>query len=353
MRFSSGWRYLILSCGAAVISSSNALVLAQSGGQSSQAEVEPLMVRLVSEAEFHTERGRLNLAIQKYEQALEAGAGSAGVLNRLAELYMAVGELSEASKMLRRSLSEKPTQLAVYSRLGEVFLALGRPDSAIACVEEARDLSPEASLIRSSLGFLYLKSGQPERAKAELDTALALDGRNPEAHRFLGFYYTQLESLATALNHYGRVLEIESNDIEAHNNIAVLHSTSGDYDEALEYYRRTKRLTTDPNLLHAINLSMDAISAILNGKMRARYILMDSESEGREMLRRLEEGEEFGSLAVRFSKAPNARDGGDLGFFGPGDMVRQVEEAVLKLRVDEVSDLILSNRGVMIIQRLN
>ncbi len=352
MQLSSSWRYLILNCAAAVISS-DAPVQAQTGGQSSGAEVEPRMVRLVTEAEFHAERGRLNLAIEKYEQALEAGAGSAAVLNRLAELYMAAGEFSEAIKMLRRSLSEKPGQLLVYSRLGEVFLALGRPDSAIACVEEARDLSPGASQIRSSLGFLYLQSGLPERAKAELDTALALNGRNPEAHRFMGLYYTQLESLATAIHHYERILEIDSNDIEAHNNIAFLHSALRDYDEAMEYYRRTKKLTADPNLLHAVNLSMDAIWAILNGKMRARYILMDSESEGKGILRRLEQGEEFGSLAARFSKAPNARDGGDLGFFGPGDMLPQVEEAVMKLNVDEVSDLILLDQGVMIIQRLN
>ena len=309
--------------------------------------VPPPIVRLVNHAEFLAGKGQLKLAIGKYEEALAAGAGSAQVLNRLAELYLAAGQFTEATRVLKRSL------VPVYSRLGEAFLAQGKTDSAIFFISEARELAPETSAVRSSLGFLYLQTGLRRLAKAELDTALTLDERNPEAHRFLGYYYTQVDSLKAAIDHYRQVIAFSSEDIEAHNNIAFLYSAVGEYQQALDFYRRTKDLTSDPNLLHAINLNMEAVSAILNGKMRARYILVDTESKGRAVLEKLKTGEDFATLAAQFSQAPNAAVGGDLGFFGPGDMLPEVEEAVLQLEVGAISELLRIAGRVMIIQRLN
>ena len=333
-------------------------VLQPASGQMTAASTDstgedPPIVQLVNRAEFFASRGQLKLAIGKYQEAMDAGAGSPQVLNRLAELYMAAGQLREAIGVLRRSLDEGPGQLPVYSRLGEAFLAIGRADSAIFFISEARELAPETSAIRSSLGFLYLQSGLRDLGKSELDTALVLDERNPEAHRFLGFYYTQTDSFRKAIDHYTRVIELSPQDVEAHNNVAFLRSAVGEYRESLDFYKRTKELTLDPNLVHAVNLNMDAVNAILSEKMRARYILVDTESKGRAVLDKLDNGEDFAALAAQFSQAPNAADGGDLGFFGPGDMLPEVEEAVLQLAVGEISELLRIADRVMIIQRLN
>ena len=336
-----------------------AAVPAEVRGQSSEpspadpAEGVPPMVRLVGEGDALAERGQIEAAIAKYEQARTLGAGSAYVLNRLAQLYMISGHPVDAIALLELSLRESPRQLPVYSMLGESFLATGQIDSALHYVSEARALAPEVSSIRSYLGLLYLQAGRPEKAKAQLDSAVTLDRRNAEAYRFLGLYHTQRDSLERAISLYERVIELQPRDVEAHNNIAFLHSRQQRYRQALDYYRRTKSLTADPNILHSINLNMEAVRAIMNGKMRARYILVDTAAQGRDLLKRLQEGEDFATLAAQFSRAPNASVGGDLGFFGPGDMLMEVEEAVLQLKVGTVSDLIRIQQGVMILQRLN
>ncbi|MFH1571145.1 MAG: tetratricopeptide repeat protein [Gemmatimonadota bacterium] len=310
------------------------------------------LVRLVRQADYHASRGELSLAMARYEEALRAGAGAA-VLNRLAELHLIAGSPERAVPLLQRSLAERPGQLPVYSRLGEAFLAMGRPDSAIYYVEEARRLAPGVSSIHSSLGFLYLKTGDLGSARAHIDTALRLADQNPEAHRFLGLYYTEVDSLDSAIAQFARVVEFLPDDVEAYNNIAFLRARQQRYTEALEYYRRAKDRVSDANLLHAINTNMEAVRAIMDGKMRARYILVRTEAAGRDILERLRQGGDFGRLAAQFSIAPNAREGGDLGFFGPGDMLPQVEAAVLKLQVGEISEVIAIDRGVMVIQRLN
>ena len=121
----------------------------------------PPMVRLVQEAEFLAGRGQLKPAISRYEEAVELGAGSAEVLNRLGTLYLADGKVPESIAAFKRSMVERPGQLQVYSALSEAFLAAGRLDSAIAVMEEARRLAPEVSVIESALGFLYRQATGP------------------------------------------------------------------------------------------------------------------------------------------------------------------------------------------------
>jgi len=326
---------------------------AQPSAPSDTTDAEPLLVRLVRQADFHASRGELPLAVAKYEEALRAGAGSAAVLNRLGELYVVTGAADRAVPIFRRSLGERPGQLPVYSRLGEAFLAMGQLDSAIHCVEQARELAPNAPSIHSSLGFLYMRHGDRSRARAALDTALQLAPRHAEAHRFLGVYYAEVDSVDSAIAHFATVVDLQPGDVEALNNIAFLKARQQQYAEALEYYRQAKQGVTDAQVLHAINMNMEAVRAIMDGKLRARFILVATEAEGRDLLRRLSAGEEFGRLAARFSIAPNAAEGGDLGFFGPGDMLPEVEAAVLQLEVGEVSDVIPISRGAMVLQRLN
>ena len=146
-----------------------------------QAAELPAMVRLVQEAEFLAGRGQLKPAIDRYEEALKLGAGSAEVLNRLGTLYLADGKVAASVAAFKRSMAERPGQLQVYSALGEAFLAAGQLDSAIAVIEAARRLAPQVSVIQSSLGFLYMQAGNRTRAKTHLDSALLLDERNPEA----------------------------------------------------------------------------------------------------------------------------------------------------------------------------
>ena len=326
--------------------------------------VEPSLDELVRTAQIHATMAqrsrtqeeaeqRLELALATYEQALALGGGSPLVLNPMAQLYLLMGYTERAIDLFHRSLSEDPKELATYSGLNDAFFALGRLDSAIHYVEAARRLAPMNAGVRVQLAFLYLQGGAHATARALLDTALVLDDKHPQAHKLLGLWHTQAQNLDSALVAYQRVVELWPQDVEAHNNVAYLLAGQARYPEALEWYKKTKTLSSDPQLLHAVNLNMDGIRAIMAGKMRARYILVDTQVRGDEVVALLTSGEDFGELATRFSLAPNAADGGDLGFFGPGDMVSQVEEAVLGLGVGEVSGLILIGDHFMLLQRLN
>jgi parvulin-like peptidyl-prolyl isomerase len=80
-------------------------------------------------------------------------------------------------------------------------------------------------------------------------------------------------------------------------------------------------------------------------QVRARQILIRTEAEAAEILTRILTGTSFIDMARAHSIAPEAQKGGDLGYFGRGQMPRVVEDACFALDVRQTSDIIKSDYG--------
>lgn len=68
-------------------------------------------------------------------------------------------------------------------------------------------------------------------------------------------------------------------------------------------------------------------------------------SLAKEISKRLKEGCDFGGLAKIYSQGPGAEDGGRMGYVKRGDMMPQIEDAIFKLNIGEVSDVIQTAVG--------
>ena len=311
------------------------------------------IVEAVQRGDALLEQGQPKLALAEYEKARELGAGSAMFLNRLASLYMQTGGYKQAAESLQQSLAEDPRQLPVYSALGEAFLAMGQLDSSIFYIEQASILAPSSTQVHSTLGYLYMQAGHSERACERLDRALALDDKNSEAYRLYGYYYAQKDSVDRAIEYYQKLAELSPENVEAYNNIAFLLAGAERYPEALDYYKLAQDRAQDPYLAQAISAKIEEVQAIMAGEMRARYILVETEASALKVLEKMAQGADFSQLAQQLSIAPNANQGGDLGFFGLGELMPKIEEVVVKLKVGELSPVVEVPMGYIVVQRLN
>lgn len=85
----------------------------------------------------------------------------------------------------------------------------------------------------------------------------------------------------------------------------------------------------------------------------ARHILVQDATIANLVIERLKAGEDFGELAAELSQDPgSAAQGGDLGWFGKGQMVAPFEEAAFSLEIGEVSAPVQSDFGWHVIQVL-
>jgi peptidyl-prolyl cis-trans isomerase C len=62
-------------------------------------------------------------------------------------------------------------------------------------------------------------------------------------------------------------------------------------------------------------------------QVHAAHILVKNEDKAKELLTKVSAGESFGDLAKKHSDCPSGKKGGDLGWFGRGQMVKEFEEA--------------------------
>jgi len=70
---------------------------------------------------------------------------------------------------------------------------------------------------------------------------------------------------------------------------------------------------------------------------RASHILVETEEQAKDLKAQLDGGADFAGLAKANSTDGSAAGGGDLGWFGPGMMVKPFEDAVISLQPGQVS----------------
>ena len=81
-------------------------------------------------------------------------------------------------------------------------------------------------------------------------------------------------------------------------------------------------------------------------EVSARHILVETEDQAKVLKEKLNNGADFAQLAKENSKDPGSKDdGGNLGYFGHGQMVPQFEDVVFKLKKGDVSDPVKTQFG--------
>lgn len=82
----------------------------------------------------------------------------------------------------------------------------------------------------------------------------------------------------------------------------------------------------------------------------ALHILVDSEEKCKQLKTDIENGADFAAVAREHSSCPSSRDGGNLGTFGRGQMVREFDEVVFSAPVGVVQGPVKTQFGYHLVE---
>lgn len=82
----------------------------------------------------------------------------------------------------------------------------------------------------------------------------------------------------------------------------------------------------------------------------ARHILVATEAECLNLKAEIEGGADFAAVARKHSSCPSGRGGGDLGTFGPGEMVREFDSVVFSRELHKVHGPVKTQFGYHLLE---
>jgi peptidyl-prolyl cis-trans isomerase C len=85
-------------------------------------------------------------------------------------------------------------------------------------------------------------------------------------------------------------------------------------------------------------------------EVHARHILVKTEDEAKDIIKQLDAGKDFAELAKEKSTDPNKSEGGDLGYFSRGRMVKEFEDVCFTAPVGAVQGPVKTQFGYHLIE---
>ena len=85
-------------------------------------------------------------------------------------------------------------------------------------------------------------------------------------------------------------------------------------------------------------------------KASARHILVETEEECLDLKSQIENGADFAEIAAKHSLCPSGKQGGELGEFHPGQMVKEFDTVVFNDEVGKVHGPVQTQFGYHLIE---
>ncbi len=143
--------------------------------------------------------GRLQVAVEAYNRALQLNPNSVEGLSGLAQTYVRMGQNDRAKGLLQKVLALNPRRVNDLMIAGELLIQTGDYQGAIGMLQRAQAIqaTPRADLLTA---LAYAHMHKLDLAKQYLDRARARAPRNPEVLRAIAGYYRDTRDYQTSIS---------------------------------------------------------------------------------------------------------------------------------------------------------
>ncbi|MFC1752839.1 peptidylprolyl isomerase [Thermoproteota archaeon] len=88
-------------------------------------------------------------------------------------------------------------------------------------------------------------------------------------------------------------------------------------------------------------------------KAKARHILTSTKKEAESIKQQIDSGADFADMAAQYSLCPSKAQGGALGEFAPGQMVKEFDDVVFSTEIGKVVGPVQTQFGYHLIEVTN
>jgi len=115
------------------------------------------------------------------------------------------------------------------------------------------------------------------------------------------------------------------------------------HEDEMKYYQENQKEFVRPE-----QVALRAIEVKTEGKKESE--IPELKAKAQKLHDRVKDGEDFGELAKRFSDGSTAQQGGWLGQYKRGELSKELEDIVFKMKKNELTDVIETKQGFLVLQ---
>ncbi|MBF0560981.1 MAG: tetratricopeptide repeat protein [Alphaproteobacteria bacterium] len=206
----------------------------------------------------------------------EPAGGTAAKILTAAIAHHHAGRLEKAVEGYEQALALEPNLPDALNNLGVAYLAQGRLGDAIARYEQALHLRPDYPDALNNLGLALVGQSNTSGAIARYEQAIRVKPDYAEAFNNLGAALHEQGKLDDAILRYEQALRIRPDYREAINNLGLALTEQGRFDGAIVRYEQSLRLRPDDpdtlyNLGNALQHQDRLVDAIVRYEQALRF----------------------------------------------------------------------------------
>jgi tetratricopeptide (TPR) repeat protein len=264
--------------------------------------------------------------------------------------YLSEGKLTEAMAEFNKAIEIDPEYVQAYNNRGGIYVEKGLYDKAILDFEKTIELDSTYAMAYINRAFVNSQRGLYDKVISDCSKAIKIDINQYMAYQNRANAYFKKELYDLAISDLRTVIKIEHDYADAYFSLAWIFEHLGNIKKAIPAYKdylRYAKSQEQAKIEHVKQKIKEAESI----KMRVSIIQVKSEKEAKQLIEKLNNGADFAALAGQFSLGPGKDKGGDLGYFIPGDLVKELNDVAVKLKIGEYSKSIESVDGFYIIRK--
>ena len=192
---------------------------------------------------LYAQMGRLELAIENYDQAIGLRSDFDKAYFDRAGAYMIKRDFARAMADFDKAIELRPTFADALANRGALHLANGNFDGALSDLNATLEIAPRNARYHDARANAYLVAARYGDALVEYEEALQIDPGNPALHFGRGRAHLFLEDSADAIHDLQVAVRLRPTDATAAIwlHIARLHANSVDDNEFATNAARVKR----------------------------------------------------------------------------------------------------------------